>query len=56
MEDEERARLTKRSKELIQKSKEFIQKSQAVIDKSRILKELSWPIRAKRQKRDPSQP
>jgi uncharacterized coiled-coil DUF342 family protein len=50
MEDEEIARLTKRSEELIQQSKELIEKSQAVINGSRTLKELAGRVKAKRQK------
>ena len=38
MEDEEIARLNKRSKELIKEAEELIEKSQAVIDQSRRVK------------------
>jgi hypothetical protein len=50
MEDEEIARLTKRSEELIQRSKELIEKSQETINESTTLKELARLVEANRQK------
>ena len=53
MEDDEIARLTKRSEELIQQSKELIEKSHRVIDESGTLKALAEHVKAKRKKGRP---